>query len=210
MKNGGAKEIEPFHAVYGGNVKIRVNLQVSGALVLLVAGLWMGGCKSAPELTQAQAQAMIQAKYDQTPPAGFDITLENQGMAQGVLAKYWVETKRYPNGYWADFTLTPDGKKVVKLLNGGDVIEWRPDSPTDPHFAVVVETLAPTHLKATNLGDVQTVGDTRVVQYTEAVDLSSLPQPLQGVAQTPGNTLTTSRQATFVLTNGAWTLQSIE
>ena len=125
---------------------------------------------------------MIQAKYDQTPPAGFDITLENQGMAQGALAKYWLETKRYPNGYWADFTLTPDGKKAVKLLKGGDIIEWRPDSPADPHFAVVVESLAPTHLKATNLGDVQTVGDTRVVQYTEAVDLSSLPQPLQGVA----------------------------
>lgn len=131
-------------------------------------------------------------------------------MSQGILAKYWVETKRYPNGYWGDFSLTPDGKKVVKLTTSGDVIQWRPDSPTDPHFSVVVQSLAPTHLKATNLGDVQTVGDTRIVTFTEALDLSGLPQPLQGVVRTPGNTLSTSRQATFVLTNGAWTLQSIE
>ncbi len=194
----------------GGNLNIREKVRISGTMVLLVAGLWTGGCKSAPPLTQAQAQAMIQAKYDQTPPAGFDITLGNQGMAQGILAKYWVETKRYPNGYWGDFSLTPDGKKAVKLTTSGDVIQWRPDSPTDPHFSVVVQSLAPTHLKATNLGDVQTVGDSRVVTYTEVVDLSALPQPLQGVAQTPGNTLSNSRQATFVLTNGAWTLQSIE
>ena len=47
-------------------------------------------------------------------------------MQQGVHANYWLGTKRYPNGYWADFTLTPDGKKAVKLLEGGDIINGGP------------------------------------------------------------------------------------
>jgi hypothetical protein len=191
-------------------VKNRVKVQLLGTMVLLSTGWWLAGCKSAPPLTQTQAQAMIQAKYDQASPAPLDITLANQGMTQGILAKYWVETKRYPNGYWGDFTLTPDGKKLVKLTSSGDVIQWRPESPTDPHFSVVVETLANVAHKIGNVGDVQTIGETRVVQFTDAVDLSGLAQPLQGIAQTIGNTLSTTRQATFVLTNGAWTLQSVE
>ena len=44
----------------------------------------------------------------------------------------------------------------------------------------------------------------------EDVDLSSLPAPLQDIAQNAGNKLSTQRVATFALTNGAWTLQSIE
>jgi hypothetical protein len=191
-------------------VKNRVTVQLLGALVFLSAGWGLAGCKSAPDLTQAQAQAMIQAKYDQTPAAPLDITLENQGMTQGVLAKYWVETKRYPNGYWGDFTLTPDAKKLVKLTTSGDVIQWRPNSPTDPHFSVIVETLANVRHQFGNLGELQAVGDTRVVQFTDSVDLSALAQPLQGIAQTPGNMLASTRQATFALNNGAWTLQSIE
>ncbi|HTW60935.1 MAG TPA: hypothetical protein VMD55_03950 [Terracidiphilus sp.] len=191
-------------------MKMKVNARVMGTVVLLSASWWLVGCKSAPQLTQAEAQAMIQTKYAQNPAAPLEITLENQGMTQGVLAKYWVETKRYPNGYWADFTLTPDGKKLVKLTATGDVIQWRPESPTDPRFSAVVETLANVPHKISNVGDVQTVGDTRVVQFNDEVDLSGLPQPLQGIAQTDGNTLSTTRQATFVLTNGAWTLQSIE
>ncbi len=191
-------------------MKNRVKVQILGTVVLLSAGWWLAGCKSAPPLTQAQAQSMIQAKYDQTPPAPLDITLANQGMTQGILAKYWVETKRYPNGYWGDFTFTPDGNKLVKLTSGGDVIQWRPESPTDPRFSVVVETLANVGHKISNVGDVQIVGDTRVVQFIDVVDLSGLAQPLQRIAQTIGNTLSTTRQATFVLTNGAWTLQSIE
>ncbi|SPE28877.1 exported hypothetical protein [Candidatus Sulfotelmatomonas gaucii] len=191
-------------------MKNRVKIQLLATVVLLSAGWWLGGCKSAPELTQAQAKTMIQAKYDQTPPAPLDITLASRGMTQGILAKYWVETKRYPNGYWGDFTLTPDGKKLVKLASAGDLIQWRPDSPTDPRFSVVVETLANVRHQFGNLGDIETVGETRVVNFTDSVDLSPLPQPLQGIAQTPGNMLASTRQATFVLTNGAWTLQSIE
>jgi hypothetical protein len=44
----------------------------------------------------------------------------------------------------------------------------------------------------------------------EDVNLDSLPGPLQNIAQNPGNKLSSQRQATFVLNNGAWTLKSIE
>jgi len=56
---------------YGGNVKNAVKIRVSGALVLLCAGLWIAGCKSAPPLTQSQALSLIQAMYDQTPGTPF-------------------------------------------------------------------------------------------------------------------------------------------
>ena len=69
-------------------------------------------------------------------------------MQQGVNANYWLGTKRYPNGYWADFNLTPDGKKVLKLPKGGDVIQWRPDSPSDAQYVIAVVPLVDSHLKA--------------------------------------------------------------
>jgi hypothetical protein len=210
MKNGVAKEFAPFRAVYGGKVKNAVKSQVLVVLVSLGAGLWMAGCKSSPDLTQAQALTMIQAKYDQTPAAPVSITVNDTGMQQGGTAKYWTETKRYPNGYWADFTLTPDGKKVLTLAGGASVIQWRPDSPSDPHFVIVIQSVATNHLKARNVGEIQTVGDTRIASFTEDVNLDGLPQPLANMAHNPGNKLSSLRQATFVLTNGAWTLQSIE
>lgn len=198
------------YVVEGGNVKNAVKLQVLGTLVAFAAGLWMAGCKSAPDLTQARALTMIQAKYDQTPAAPVSITVNSTGMVQGVTAKYWFETKRYPNGYWADFTVTPDGKKVLTLPGGGNVIQWRPDNPTDPKFVVVIQSVATNHLKARDVGDIQSVGDTRIASFTEDVNLDGLPQPLADMAHNPGNKLSSLRQATFVLTNGAWTLQSIE
>lgn len=197
-------------AVYGGKVKNAVKMQIVGALVLLGAAWWMAGCKPAPELTQAQALAMIQAKYDQTPAAPIDITVGDRGMQQGDLAKYWIETKRYPNGYWGDFTLTPDGKKVLKLVSGGDVIQWRPENPTDRNFTVVVETLAANHLIARDVGQIETVGDSRIAPFTEDVNLNGVPDALQNIAHNPGNKLSSLRHATFVLVNGAWSLQSIE
>ena len=198
------------YVVKGGNVKNAVKLQVLVVLVSLGAGLWMAGCKSAPDLTQAQALTMIQAKYDQTPAAPVNITLNDTGMQQGGTAKYWIETKRYPNGYWADFTLTPDGKKVLTLAGGASVIQWRPDSPSDPHFGIVIQSVVTNHLKARDVGEIQTVADTRIASFTEDVNLDGLPQPLADMAHNPGNKLSSLRQATFVLTNGAWTLQSIE
>ena len=191
-------------------MKKAVKMQALAALVVLGGGGFLAGCKSAPDLTSDQALTMIQAKYASDPGAPFDITVDDRGMQQGVSAKYWVGTKRYPNGYWGDFKLTDDGKKVVKLPKGGDVIEWRPDSPNDPNYVIVVVPLMVSHMKARNVGDVQSLGDTRVVTYMEDVDLSGMPAPLQGIAEDPGNKLTTQRQATFVLTNGAWTLKSIE
>jgi hypothetical protein len=178
--------------------------------VLLGAGFWMAGCKSEPELTQAQALTMIQAKYDQTPAVPISITVNDTGMLQGGTAKYWAETKRYPNGYWADFTLTPDGKKLLTLAGGGSVIQWRPDNPADPNFVIVIQTVATSHLKARDVGEIQSVGDTRIAPFTEDVNLDGVPQPLQNIAHNPGNKLSAHRQATFVLTNGAWTLQLIE
>ena len=64
-----------------------------GVFALLGAGLLLAGCKSAPELTAAQAQALIQASYDQGPVTGVTITLHDLGMQQGVAAKYWDRSK---------------------------------------------------------------------------------------------------------------------
>ncbi|MGA2571272.1 MAG: hypothetical protein ABSF23_12195 [Terracidiphilus sp.] len=210
MKNDEAWEFEPPRAAYGGNVKNAVKMQALGAFVLLCAGLWMAGCKSAPELTQAQALALIQAKYDQTPATPFNIAVDDRGMQLGVRANYWLGTKRYPNGYWADFALTADGKKVVKLPGGGDAIQWRPSGPTDPRYSIVVVPLVSSHLKARSLGDVQNLADSKTVKFIEDVDLSGLPDALQNIAREPGNKVSTPRLATFTLANGAWTLQSIE
>ena len=125
------------------------------ALAIMAAGMVVAGCKSAPDLTQAQALTMIQAKYDATAPTGAGVTVNNDGMVAGVTAKYWTRTTIYPNKYWADFTLTADGKKVLKLESGGDVIKWRPQSPTDKDFSIAVETVQANHLKARDIKDVQ-------------------------------------------------------
>jgi hypothetical protein len=191
-------------------VRHGVSVQALAALALLGAGWVLAGCKSAPDLSSDQAKTMIQAKYDADPGAPFDISVDDRGMQQGMSAKYWGGLKRYPNGYWADFKLTDAGKKAIKLPDGGDVIQWRPDSPTDPKYAVVIVPLVVSHMKARNVGEVQTIGDSRVVTYMEEVSLDGMPAPLQTIAQDPVNKLTTQRQATFVLTNGAWTLKSIE
>ncbi len=125
-------------------------------------------------------------------------------------ANYWLRVKRYPNGYWGDFKLTPEGMKVVKQQSGGETIQWRPEGPNDPNYTIVVVPLAPANSRYAVPGDLQTIADTRTVSYMEDVDLSNLPAPLQGIAQNPANKLSTKRMATFTLVNGAWTLQSIE
>jgi hypothetical protein len=193
----------------GGDVKSRRMAGIAG-LVLLGAALLAAGCKQAPELTQANAASLIQANYAQAAPVPINIVISDLGMRQGVTEKYWNGVKRYPNGYWADFKLTPDGKRLVTLPNGGDTIAWRPDGPNDLHYAITVTTVGTSHLKATNIGDIEDSGDGKVVAFTEVKDLSGLPDALQGMAHNSGNTLSTRRHANFVLTNGAWSLQSIE
>ena len=210
MKNSEAKQFKLFEAIYGGNVKNAVKIQAFAALVLLGAGGFLAGCKSAPDLTQDQAKTMIQAKYDKDPGAVFNIAVNDPGMQKGVHANYWLLTKRYPNGYWGDFKMTPDGMKVVKPQSSGDTIQWRPEGPNDPNYTVNVVPMSPSKLKVRNPGDVQTIADTRTVSYMEDVDLSNLPASLQDIANNPANKLSTKRMATFTLVNGAWTLQSVE
>lgn len=181
------------------------------AFAFLGIGTLVTGCKSAPPLSKVQALALIQAKYDAMPAAPFTIAVDNRGMEEGVIAKYWVGEKRYPNGYWADFKLTPDGKKVLTLANGGDEIQWRPESPTDQSYAISINTVAPTRLKARDIDDILDTGSgTKTAVYTEDVVLTGIPESLQGIADNPGNQISTQRTATFVLTNDAWKLQSIQ
>lgn len=210
MKNGGSKKFETLSALYGGNLKKAGNNRILAVVALLSAGLLFTGCKSAPDLTAAQAQALIQASYDQSPPTGVAITIFDLGMQQGVTAKYLDRSKAYPNHYWADFKLTPEGKKAFTLANGGDVIEWRPDSPDDKKFSVVVTTTAANHLKARDVQDPQdVVGGTKTAIFTETVPLDGVPAPLQDMAHNPGTKLSSKKTATFTLDNGAWKLQSI-
>jgi len=177
---------------------------------VLGAGLLLAGCKSAPELTATQAQALIQAKYDQSPAVPVSITVYDLGMRQGVTAKYWDRAKSYPTNYWADFKLTPEGKKVLTLANGGDVIQWRPDSPDDKSFHTIITSVAANHLKARDVKDPQDEeGGAKTAVYSELVSLDGLPAPLQDMAHNPGTKLSFKRTATFSMDGGAWKLASI-
>jgi len=191
-------------------VKKAGKLLVLAGLGVLAAGLVLAGCKSGPELTQQQALALIQAKYDAQPATPISINVNDMGMSEGLTAKYWVGLKKYPNGYWGDFKLTPEGQKVLRLAGGGDTIQWRPEQPKDPHYAIAVNTVATNHLKARDIGDIQDQpGGAKLAEFTEDVVLTGVPDALQGIAHNPGNHLSTKRTATFVLVNGAWTVQSI-
>jgi hypothetical protein len=196
-------------------VKKAVKLLSLGAVALLSAGVFLAGCKSAPDLTQADALKLIQAKYDQVDPAGTTITVDDLGMRQGVTAKFWDRTTVYPNKYWADFTLTADGKKAIKLPGGGSVIQWRPESATDKNYSITVVTVVANHLKAhdvTNLQDEVLPGVTTAkgATFTEAANMDGVPNALQNIAHNPGNKLSSKRQADFSFEGGAWKLHSIE
>jgi hypothetical protein len=188
-----------------------LNWKTLSVVVLGISGLIVTGCKSAPDLTPTQALALVQAKYDQTAPVGVDILVNDPGMLSGATAKLWDRTKIYPNKIWADFKLTAEGKKAVVLPGGGDVIEWRPASQDDKSYTIVVTTVAANHLRAHDMGDLQDeMEGAKIGKYTEGVNLTGVPQVLQDIAHNPGNKLSTKKQADFVLTNGTWTLKSIE
>jgi len=175
------------------------------------AGLLLTGCKQAPVLTAAQAQALIQAKYDQAPAAGADIAVSDLGMRMGATDKYWNRTTIYPNRFWADFKLTDEGKKALKLQDGSDVIKWRPDSADDKGYTIVVVTVAASHLKARDVQDPQDdLGGTKTAVYSEAVSLDDVPGPLQDIAHNPPNKLSSKKTATFALDGGAWKLTGIQ
>jgi hypothetical protein len=184
-----------------------LNLRVFAALALAGIGLALTGCK--PDLTQANAQAMVQARYDQMPPQSVSITVDEMGLKKGAESKYWTMTKLYPNKFWADFTLTPEGKKVVKLPNGGDAFQWRPQDATDKNFSIVVLTVAANHPKAKDLKPLQDDGSGKSSEVTEAVNLDGVPDVLQEIAHHPGNKLSTKRQVSFTYEGGAWKLASV-
>jgi len=192
-----------------------MNWKNLGVLFVGLSGLIVVGCKSAPDLTPTQALALVQAKYDQTAPVGTNILVNDAGMRAGATAKLWDRTKVYPNKLWADFKLTPDGKKAVTLPGGGDVIEWRPDSLDDQNYTIVMTTVAANHLRAHDMGDLQDEmmsgsAASKEGKFTEGVNLTGVPQLLQDIAHNPGNKLSTRKQADFTLENGSWTLKSIE
>jgi len=214
VKNGGLGIVQTFYEVYGGNVKKALNFKVLAVLAFagvgLTLGLGLSGCKSAPELTAAQAQALIQAKYDQTAPVGVNIAVDDLGMRMGATDKYWERTTIYPNKFWADFKLTADGKKAIKLVDGSDVIKWRPESANDKNYSLVVVITAANHLKARVEKDPQDeVGGTKSVLFTESVNMDGVPAPLQDIAHNPGNRLSGKKTATFALDGGVWKLISI-
>ena len=187
-----------------------VKMTAWAGMAFLGAGLVLTGCKSTPDLSAADAQKMIQAKYDADPAVPVTIHVDDLGMRQGVTAKYWDRSKAYPIKWWADFKLSDAGKKAVKLANGGDTIEWHPDSADDKNYAVEVQSVATSHLKARDVADPQNEGDgTKSVTFNEAASLDELPAPLQDIARDPGNKLATKRTATFVLDNGVWKLQGV-
>ena len=191
-------------------MKNAVKIGVFGVLAFLGAGLLLTGCKSAPELTQANALALIQAKYDQTPPVGANIAVGDLGMRQGVTDRYWDRTTVYPNRFWADFTLTPEGKKALKLPKGGEVIQWRPENAGDNGYSIVVVTAAANHLKARDIKEIQDeTGGGKGADFTESIVWDGVPGPLQDIAHNPGNKLSAKRHAEFVLDGGAWKLQGI-
>jgi hypothetical protein len=201
--------------ITGGRVKNLLNLKALGAAAIMGAGLLITGCNSAPELSQGDALKLIQADYDKAAPAGITIFVDDLGMRQGATAKLWDRTKIYPNKYWADFKLSDAGKKVVKLENGGDVIEWRPASADDKNYNVKMITLQANHLRAHDLGNIEDsvipgVEHAKTASFTEGVDLAGVPDTLQQIAHNPGNRLSTKRHADFALVNGAWTVHGVQ
>ena len=191
-----------------------LNWKTLGVVFLGISGLIVAGCKSAPDLTPTQALTLVQAKYDQMAPVGTNILVNDPGMLSGATAKLWERTKVYPNKIWADFKLTPEGKKAVTLPGGGEVIEWRPANLGDKDYTIMVTTVAANHLRAHDMGDLQDEmmggsGTSKMGNYTEGVNLTGVPQVLQDIAHNPGNRLSTKKEADFSLENGAWVLKSI-
>lgn len=184
-------------------------------IAVLCAGITLAGCKSAPELTDTQALSLVQAKYDQTPPAAVTLVVDDLGMREGAEAKLWDRTKVYPNKFWADFKLTEDGKKSVKLTSGGDVIEWRPASAQDTNYSITMTVMPTEHLKAVNLENLQDemidgVATAKGADYSEVVELTGLPDAIQQIGRNPVNRLSARRHADFALENDKWELHGIK
>jgi hypothetical protein len=196
-----------------GHVSKQMKIWAAGALVVLGAGLLMTGCKSAPDLSKPAALALIQADYDKRPAEPATIAVDELGLKQGINSNLWKLTKVYPNNRWADYALTDNGKKSIKLAGTADSIQWRPEEGSkDFHFFVI--TVAANHLKAKDVGDAQddvvaNVQTAKSAGFTEVYDWTGIPDSVQTIAHNAINRLSTRRQADFALVNGAWTVHSI-
>jgi hypothetical protein len=182
-------------------------------LLAAFAALFMAtGCK--PDLTNDQALPLIQAHYDQAQGMPLVFKVDQVGMKAGVDAKYWTMTKKL-NEMWADFKLTDEGKKLIKLPNGKDVIEWRQDPSGKFQYEMV--TVAPLKLKAREVKEIRdeiipgVKGPGKVVVYMEAHDITTLPNDLQNIILgNANNKIAVKRQADMTLENGAWAFHAIE
>jgi hypothetical protein len=173
----------------------------------------MTGCKSAPDLSKDNAVALIQSHYDSQAPSGVTITVDKMGLQQGLTAGYWKLTRVYPKQQgWADYTISDAGKKVLKLVNGGDVIEWRPGGDGEYHFLIVTTTASTMRAKDAQDPQDEILADAKTaksVTFTESVNLTGVPQPLQDMAHNAGNKLSAKRQADLAYENGAWKVHGI-
>ena len=182
--------------------------------ITALAGTIFAGCNMAPNLDQEGARQLIQAHYASLAPVPIVIMVNRTGLKQGIDAKYWKLTKVYPNNSWADYTLTPEGKQVLALQAGGDVIQWRPDQNGFAHFFVA--TAVATHPRVVNVEPVEddvipNVPKAKSTWFVEAADFTGVPMPLQDIAHNPGNTNTfsTRRQVEFALEGGVWKVHEI-
>lgn len=193
-------------------MKRAMNFRVLGAVLIMVAGLVATGCKSTPPLSQADAAKMIQAYYDQQPPTSVTVYVDSTGLKQGYDAKYWKLTKVYPNKQWADYDLTDEGKKVLKLEGGKTTIEWRPEDQGKAHFYVT--TVQANHPKITEVSEPQDdvvpgVDTAKSAKFTVDANLDGLPDPVKQMAHDVGNILSERHTAEFALENGAWKVHSV-
>jgi hypothetical protein len=189
-----------------------MRIQKLGAMALLGAGLLVfAGCKSAPPLTQQDALAMVQAKYDKAPAEPISFVISDLGMRKGIVAKYWAETKKYPNGYWADFKVTPDGAKVVKVSSSDNTIQWHPASSSDKTYVVAASTVPTVHHKIKDMSSLEDAGSgVKTATYSEIDVLDALPSGLRDIIEDPNNKISTKRTAIFSLVDNKWQLQSIQ
>lgn len=187
--------------------------RISAAFLIVSAGLVVTACKSTPPLSQADAQKMIQAYYDQQPPEPIHIYVDYTGLKQGVDAKYWKVVKTFPgNKFWGDLDLTDDGKKTYTLQDGSTTIHWRPDEQNKGHFFLA--TVQATHPKISEVTDPQDdvvpgVDTAKSCKFTQIDNLDGLPKTVNQMAHNVGNTLTQRHTAEFALENGAWKVHDI-
>ena len=92
------------------------------------------------------------------------------------------------------------------------MIEWRPGG--DGEFSFLIVTTNASSMRAKDVQDPQdeSLANTtaaKSVIFTESVNLTGVPKPLQDIAHNPGNKLSSKKQANLAYENGAWTVHGI-